>query len=145
MNYRIITTIGLFIFILITAGCGSDSLKSSNFLTRPETEILEESAIEPTENPETELLEESTIEPTENPETNCSSLNPHPVAEGITDKFPINYDEVMTLYCDGFAFSDILLALETEQLVDQSYEDLLSLLETNSWEKIWDDLGVSPE
>jgi len=51
----------------------------------------------------------------------------------------------MTLYCDGFAFSDILLALETEQLVDQSYEDLLSLLETNSWEKIWDDLGVSPE
>ena len=129
MKYRLVATIGLFILILITAGCGSDSLKSSFFQSRPETV----------------LLEESPIEPTENPETNCSSLNPHPVAEGITEKFPISYDEVMTIYCDGYAFSDILLALETEQLIDQSVEDLLSLLETHSWEEIWDDLGVSPE
>ena len=132
MKHRFVATVGLFILILITAGCGSDSLKSSFFQSRPETA-------------ETALLEESPIEPTENPETNCSSLNPHPVAEGITEKFPISYDEVMTIYCDGYAFSDILLALETEQLIDQSVEDLLILLETHSWEEIWDDLGVSPE
>ena len=48
----------------------------------------------------------------------------------------------MTLYCDGYAFSDILLALETEQLVDQSTEELLLLLETSTWEEIWQDLGV---
>ena len=129
MKYRLGITLGLFTILLITAGCGDDSLKSSYFQTRPETD----------------LVEESSIEPTENPETNCSTLNPHPLAEGITEKFSISYVEVMTLYCDGYAFSDILLALETEQLVDQSVEDLLSLLETRSWEEIWSDLGVRPE
>ena len=129
MKYRFVATAGLVILILITAGCGSDSLKSSFFQSKPGTAILDESS----------------IEPTENPETNCSSINPHPVAEGITEKFSISYDEVMTIYCDGYAFSDILLSLETEQLVDQSVEDLLSLLDNHSWEEIWDDLGVSPE
>ena len=129
MKHRLVITSGLFILVLISAGCGSDSLKSSFFQSRPETA----------------LLEEPSSEPTENPETNCSSLNPHPIAEGITEKFSISYDEVMTIYCDGYAFSDILLALETEQLVDQSVEDLLSLLETRSWEEIWSELGVKPE
>ena len=60
----------------------------------------------------------------------------------MTDQYEVTYDEIMTLYCDGYAFSDILLALETEQLVDQSTEELLLLLETSTWEEIWQDLGV---
>ncbi len=80
-----------------------------------------------------------------NSETECATLNPHPVAEGMTETFEITYDEVMTLYCDGYAFSDILLALETSELVDQSPEALLARLRTRSWQEIWDEFGVSLE
>jgi hypothetical protein len=79
----------------------------------------------------------------DDPETNCSAINPHPMAEGISETFEISYDDVMTLYCDGYAFSDILLALETAQLVDNSAEELLMLLDDQTWEEIWQDLGVS--
>ena len=63
-----------------------------------------------------------------NDNTNCSALNPHPMAESIVEQFEVAYEQVMTWYCDGYAFSDILLALETAKLVDQDVPDLLSLL-----------------
>lgn len=75
----------------------------------------------------------------------CSTQNPHPLAKGITEDFEITYNEVMILYCDGNAFSDILLALETAELVDESPAALLARLRTRSWEEIWDEYGINPE
>ncbi len=82
-------------------------------------------------------MEDSATEPAENSDTNCSTIDPHPVAQGMTETFEITYDEVMNLYCDGYAFSDILLALETSELVDQSPETLLARLRTRTWQEIW--------
>jgi hypothetical protein len=48
----------------------------------------------------------------------------------------------MTWYCDGAAFSDILLALETAELVDTSVEELLIMVEDSTWEEIWQELEV---
>ncbi|NQS91113.1 MAG: hypothetical protein HQ574_01775 [Chloroflexi bacterium] len=129
MKNKITIAFGMILLLLVSAGCQSDSLKASYFQSEPETTSLEE----------------STEDPVENPETNCAAINPHPVAEGMAETYQITYEEVMTLYCDGFAFSDILLALETTTLVDQSPEDLLALLETRTWEEIWADLGVNQE
>ena len=129
MKNKTIISVGIFLLLLVSTGCQSDSLKASYFQSKPETTALEESA----------------GEITENPETNCSAINPHPVAEGMAETFDITYDEVMVLYCDGYAFSDLLLAYETTQLVDQSAEELLSLLETRTWEEIWDDLGLNKD
>ena len=129
MRNKTIIAVGIFLLLLVSTGCQSDSLKASYFQSKPETTSLEEPA----------------GEVNENPETNCSAINPHPVAEGMAETFNITYDEVMELYCDGYAFSDLLLAYETTQLVDQSAEELLSLLETRTWEEIWDDLGVNTD
>jgi hypothetical protein len=85
------------------------------------------------------------VDPRANPETDCSTLNPHPIAQGMVETFDVSYDEVMTWYCGGYAFSDILLALETSDLADVPVPDLLPLTETLSWNEIWDDLGVSHE
>ncbi len=112
-----------------TVGCQSNSLNGSNTLSKPE-EVA---------------LEESVGKPDDSPETNCSAINPHPLAESMAETFEITYDEVMTLYCDGYAFSDILLALETSELVDQSPAALLARLRTRSWQEIWDEFGVNPK
>jgi len=114
-------------------GCQGDVLKSASYQSRPE--VAADAAVEV----ETQIDEEY------NPETDCSTLNPHPIAQGMVETYDISYEEVMTWYCDGFAFSDILLALETSNLADVSVPDLLSLLENQEWEETWDDLGVSPE
>ena len=114
------------LLMLCLAGCGGDTLKASYYSSRDQISSLDDSS------------EESPGKP----ETNCSTLNPHPLAEGMAEQFEVSYEEIMTWYCDGYAFSDILLALETEQLVDQPARDLLNLLQTHTWEEIWIDLGV---
>ena len=129
MKTKLIISLGIILVLICMVGCQNNSLNASNSLSKPEATSLDESA--------GELVE--------NPDTNCSAINPHPVAEGMTETFEITYDEVMTLYCDGYAFSDILLALETSELVDQSPEALLVRLRTRTWQEIWDEFGVSPD
>ncbi len=137
----------LILFGLTMIGCGTDPLKSSEH--SPQDEAISEGESSP-EHAENEISSESgesesPPEPTENPETNCSSLNPHPMAEGIAEQFEVSYDQIMTWYCDGAAFSDILLALETEGLVDLSVEEMLSMVEDNTWDEIWQELGIDPK
>ena len=76
---------------------------------------------------------------------NCTALDPHPVAQSIEEKFDVSYDDIMGWYCGGSAFSDILLALETEKLSDVPVPDLLLKVKTQTWEEIWLDLGITPE
>jgi len=129
MKNKLIISLGIILLLICVVGCQNNSLNASNSLSKPE-EISED---------------ESTEEPVENPDTNCSVINPHPVAEGMTETFEITYDEVMILYCDGYAFSDILLALETSELVDQSPEALLARLRTRTWQEIWDEFDLSTD
>lgn len=73
---------------------------------------------------------------------NCTEYNPHPMGESIAEKFDASYEDVMGWYCDGFAFEDILLALQTSQLTDESPDNLLEKLANQSWEEIWKELGL---
>lgn len=161
---KTIITVGIIslLLLLFLTGCGTDTLKSAQNSPQEQT-ITEDGSSESadmgdsgeegttdgsseeatTDGSDGEPAEEETSpEPTENPETNCSALNPHPMAEGMAEQFDVTYDQVMTWYCDGYAFSDILLALETELLVDQSAEELLSMFDNQTWEEIWSELGV---
>lgn len=167
---KLIIAIGLItiLLLLVSTACSTDTLKSSQNAPReepPAEEMTitedegsteeegtteeegsteEEASTEEEESTEEDASPEDEVEaePTENPETNCSSLNPHPLAEGMTEQFDVTYDEVMTWYCDGAAFSDILLALETVDLVEISVEELLGMLDDSTWEEIWQELGV---
>jgi len=67
------------------------------------------------------------------------------MGESIAEKFSAGYQEVMGWYCDGYAFEDILLALQTSQLSDVPAEDILHELENHSWEEIWENLGLTAE
>lgn len=128
---RTITAAGIILVLLTVglAGCQGDSLKASYYASRADSVPADE----------------LDAEASQDPETSCSVLDPHPMAVSMAEKFEVSYDQIMTWYCDGYAFSDILLALETNELVDQSTEELLGLLETRTWEEIWQDLGVQPQ
>jgi len=121
--------------LIVGTGCQGDILKSANYQSRPEVGS----------NPDLEVEGEIDANAGVNPETDCSTLNPHPIAQGMVDTYAVSYDEVMTWYCDGYAFSDILLALETSNLADVPVPDLLPLIRNQTWDEIWDELGISPE
>lgn len=128
MKTKILIPVGIILLVAISAGCQDKTINASNSLSKTEVNVEEDSV--------------GTAE--EDPDTNCSAVNPHPVAEGMAETFEITYDEVMTLYCDGYAFSDILLALETSELVDETPTALLARLRTRSWQEIWDEYAISP-
>lgn len=145
----LLITVGIITILLLVflTGCGSDTLNALQQSAQKDSASESGSSEEHSEeDPPADSADSGPhIEPTENPETNCSTLNPHPMAEGMAEQFKASYDEIMTWYCDGAAFSDILIALETEELVDLSVEELLMMVEDNTWEEVWQDLGVDPK
>jgi hypothetical protein len=74
--------------------------------------------------------------------TQCTEVDPHPVAERIAHEFDVTYEEVMTWFCGGHSFDDILLALQTADLVDKPAEELLVIKGDSSWDELWESLGL---
>ena len=98
-----------------------------------------EQATEPTESaPSGEDSSRSTVEL----DINCTGTNPHPVGQSIAETFDLTYEEVMTWFCSGYTFVDILIALQTNRETDLPTEELLEMSETQSWEEIWEEVGL---
>lgn len=72
--------------LVVGAGCQGDVLKSANYQSRPEVGA----------DPDTDAGVENDAISGANPETDCSTLNPHPIAQGMVDTYDVSYDEVMT-------------------------------------------------
>ncbi len=75
----------------------------------------------------------------------CIGPEIHPMGQEIADQFDeATYEDVMTWFCNGAEFEDILVALQTEKDTGELAEDLLKLLaEGQTWEQIWDALGLT--
>lgn len=74
--------------------------------------------------------------------TRCTEVDPHPMGVSIAEKFDVSYERVMTWFCSGHAFDEILIALQTSGMSDTSVEELLTLRQSQSWDQIWVELGV---
>ena len=72
----------------------------------------------------------------------CTETDPHPVGQSISETFDVSYEEVMTLFCNGHAFEDILLALQTSEISGQPAEVLLARHEELTWDQIWEETGI---
>lgn len=92
-----------------------------------------------------EISESAGTEPSsvEAQPTSCVEIDPHPVAEGIADEFEVEYQSVLDWFCKGSTFDDILLALQTSELTDESPESLLAMTEQMTWDEIWNELGLT--
>lgn len=74
--------------------------------------------------------------------TRCTEVDPHPMGVSIAEKFDVSYERVMTWFCSGHTFDEILIALQTSGMSDMSVEELLTLRQSQSWDQIWVELGV---
>jgi len=76
---------------------------------------------------------------------NCADNNSHPIAQSIATTYAVSYQQVMTWFCSGYSFENILIALETSEAVDVPAEALLEMLHEKEWEEIWADVGFSAD
>jgi hypothetical protein len=74
----------------------------------------------------------------------CYGSETHTIGKGIAEKFNLPYEQVMTWFCSGNEFEDILLALQTRQKVEVPVEQMLALkVEGYTWEGIWRQVGLT--
>jgi len=67
------------------------------------------------------------------------------IGEAIAEDYAFtDYEEVVSWFCDGAEFEDILVALETEDISGVPVEDTLQMLADGfNWEEIWQLLGLT--
>lgn len=83
------------------------------------------------------------LPPTSGPD--CLGEGINPIASAIAaDYETTSYAEVMTWFCNGAEFEDILTALLTEELTGVPAEELLVMLADGfSWDEIWQVIGLT--
>jgi hypothetical protein len=86
----------------------------------------------------------STSQQASTPGPNCYDEKSQ-IGQSISDKFDAPYDQVMGWFCAGHTYDDILLALQTSQLVDGATADDLLQRKAGgqSWDQIWADFGLT--
>jgi len=111
---------------------------------RPATATVQDILILPTSTSEPEKIEQEAptlvnTDVVETLEAVCPGESTNTIGQGIADEYEFSsYEEVMSWFCDGAEFEDILVALQTEDQTDIPTEELLEMLaEGLSWEDIW--------
>lgn len=93
----------------------------------------------------TDQVEGDTLGGTSGPD--CYDPEPNQIALGIVDNYEeVTYEQVMTWFCDGADFENILLALQTEKESGYPAEELLLMIAGDqTWEEIWLEIGLIEE
>ena len=75
----------------------------------------------------------------------CVGVEPHPVAQRLSETYGVAYDDIMAWFCEGrYGLGEIMHALQTadpeegttpEQLLDRKTE-------LGGWGQVWQDLGL---
>jgi len=88
---------------------------------------------------ETNDLMEETSPSTETTAPNCLGDEISPIGQSIADDYEsANYEQIMTWFCNGAEFEDILVALETETLIGTQADEMLKMLADDfTWDEIW--------
>jgi len=89
-------------------------------------------------------VEETTAQ-VETTEPNCLGGEINPIGKSIAEDYEsTSYEQVMTWFCNGAEFEDILVALETEAQTDTSADEMLKMLADGfTWEEIWQLVGLT--
>jgi hypothetical protein len=73
----------------------------------------------------------------------CIDGTPHPIGQSIATTYEVSYEQVMSWFCSGYSFENILIALETSDAVDVPADTLLQMLQEQEWEEIWVEVGFT--
>jgi hypothetical protein len=140
----------LLIVSLLVVACGAPTEPASlNPTEGPATAAVQNNPVVPTSTSEPDRLEQESpdpeeIQPVETPEADCPGEETNTIGQGIADEYDFaSYEEVMTWFCSGAEFEDILVALQTEDQTGTPAEEMLVMLaEGFTWEEIWLVIGL---
>ena len=114
---------------------------------QPSTPVVQD-ASPPQPEPTQGTVDESVTEPTMGAETeapDCLGGEVSPIGQSIAEEYDFtSYEEVMTWFCNGAEFEDILVALETESQTGMPAEGMLQMLVDGfTWDEIWQQVGLT--
>jgi len=123
--------IPLILIMLLVHACGAPPSTPVEQAI-PSAPVAQPEALEPTSEPTQETESESAPEATLGVETeasDCLGGEVSPIGESIAEDYDFtDYVEVITWFCDGAEFEDILVALESESLTGTPAEEMLQML-----------------
>ncbi len=130
---------------LLVAACAAPSEPASlNPTEGPATAAVEDIPVVPTHTSEPGQLERESpqpeeTQPVETPDADCPGEETNTIGQGIADEYEFaSYEDVMTWFCNGAEFEDILVALQTEEQSGTAAEEMLVMLAGGfTWEEIW--------
>ena len=75
----------------------------------------------------------------------CLGDEVSPVGKAIADDYEFSsYEQVMTWFCSGAEFEDILVALETQSQTGTPADEMLQMLAGGfTWDEIWQIIGLT--
>jgi len=129
--------IAVFITLALTIGCnGKQTDAVDPDVTSPIAAPVQQDVIEPAQTP---------LPPSETAAPNCLGDEINLIGKSIADEYEsASYEQVMTWFCNGAEFEDILVALETESQTGRLADELLVMMaEGLSWEEIWQVIGFT--
>ena len=134
----------ILIMLVLIMACGVESSPTIEpGVPDASTEIQENN--EPLVPAETLTPIETNASPAESAAPNCLGDEVSPVGQSIADDYEfVSYEQVMTWFCNGAEFEDILVALETESQTGTPAEEMLQMLADGfTWEEIWQSIGLT--
>jgi len=138
MNVRSWIRHTLIISIFLLVSCSNNPGKPASLSETVHPTATNEQ-ISPAETQVPPAITESVPTPQETEVVNCASEEINLIGRSIADPYVFTTDEeVMTWFCNGAEFEDILMALETEELNGTPAQEMLEMrAEGLSWEDIW--------
>ena len=137
----------ILITLVLITGCGSEANHAiERYVPDMTTKVQEinEPMVETLVPTEILIPIETPVSPAETVGPNCLGDKIHPIGQSIAEEYEsASYEQVITWFCNGAEFEDILVALETETLVDTSTDEMLKMLADGfTWDEIWQLLGL---
>lgn len=122
--------VAVLLFAGLITGCNPQAAPTSDTTAGAIPAIEETSATTPAE---------MTPAPAGESDMECPGQEINPLGESIAADYDFTtYNQVMTWFCEGAAFEDILVALETQAVTDEPAGEMLQMLaEGWTWENIW--------
>ena len=140
MTIRHITVIVITLALVTACGVKPTPAVAPEVLSTP-TQILDT----PTEVQSENVTVEEQASPVDATASNCLGDEISPIGQSIADDYEsASYDQVMTWFCNGAEFEDILVALETEEQTATSADEMLKMLADGfTWDEIWQLVGLT--
>jgi hypothetical protein len=75
----------------------------------------------------------------------CVGADPHPTGERLAQEYGVDYTEIMTYFCEGFGFGEIMLAYNIANAIEEvsDVEEVFSLRRDMGWGLVMQEYGIT--